>query len=96
MASRLFLCRFCCLLLLAALLVPASAVGAEGRKYALLVGVRDYDHAKLPPLRYTENDVEDLGRLLQARGSGFGPPRRPQACRALGGLACGAGSSWAG
>jgi uncharacterized caspase-like protein len=63
--------RLCCLLVLAVLLVPVSALRAEGRKYALLVGVRDYDHAKLPPLQYTENDVEDLFRLLEKRGAGF-------------------------
>jgi hypothetical protein len=56
---------------LAVLLVPVSTLRAEGRKYALLVGVRDYDHAKLPDLQFTENDVEDLSRLLEGRGAGF-------------------------
>jgi hypothetical protein len=61
-------CLHCCLL---ALLVSVSAARAEGRKFALLVGVRSYDHAKLPDLKYTENDVEDLATLLERRGAGF-------------------------
>jgi TPR repeat protein len=49
--------------------LPGTAQAAEGTRYALLVGVIEYDHAKLPNLRYTENDVEELGEIL--RGSGF-------------------------
>jgi formylglycine-generating enzyme required for sulfatase activity len=41
---------------------------AKGRKYALLVGVKDYDHHKLAPLRYTENDVVELAKLLRPAG----------------------------
>jgi uncharacterized caspase-like protein len=59
------------LLLALLLLGPVSRAAAEERKYALLVGVRDYDHAKLPALQYTENDVEELGRLLEKHGAGF-------------------------
>jgi hypothetical protein len=42
-----------------------------GRKIALLVGVREYDHAGLPPLRFTENDVEEVARVLQTPQAGF-------------------------
>ena len=37
-------------------LTPAWAQPARGKKYALLVGVKEYDHAGLAPLSYTEND----------------------------------------
>jgi tetratricopeptide (TPR) repeat protein len=37
----------------------------------LLVGVRDYDSSKLAQLRYTENDVEELGKVLGGPDSGF-------------------------
>jgi formylglycine-generating enzyme required for sulfatase activity len=56
---------------LAALLLPAWGQAAKGKKYALLVGVKDYRHAGLRPLKYTENDVEDLAKILRARGAGF-------------------------
>jgi hypothetical protein len=36
------------------LLAPISAQATKGKKYALLVGVREYDHAKLPDLKYRE------------------------------------------
>jgi uncharacterized caspase-like protein len=42
----------------------ARARADEGKKHALLVGVRDYVSGKFEPLRYTENDVEDLARVL--------------------------------
>jgi uncharacterized caspase-like protein len=43
----------------------------RGKKYALLVGIKAYDHNKLPDLKYTENDVEELGKLLRTKASGF-------------------------
>jgi TPR repeat protein len=45
---------------------PALARTPEGKKYALLVGVKSYDHASLSDLKHTENDVEELARLLTA------------------------------
>jgi formylglycine-generating enzyme required for sulfatase activity len=47
---------------------PGPAQPAGGRKHALLVGVREYDSAKLEALRFTENDAEDLARVLQGKG----------------------------
>jgi TPR repeat protein len=44
-------------------------------KCALLVGVRDYDSAKLSPLRFTENDVEELARVLDNPETGFSQVR---------------------
>jgi uncharacterized caspase-like protein len=55
--------------------LPKFAGMGKGKKYALLVGVREYEHAKLPNLRYTDNDMEDLGRILEQPGSGFAQVR---------------------
>jgi formylglycine-generating enzyme required for sulfatase activity len=35
-----------------------------GQRYAVLVGVNRYQHAKLAQLKYAENDVEELAELL--------------------------------
>ena len=35
-------------------------------KYAVLAGVKKYDHAGLPPLLYSENDVAELDSVLRA------------------------------
>jgi hypothetical protein len=62
------------LVLLAGLLVvlgfvlPGWSQGAKGKKYALLVGVKEYNHNKLPDLKYTENDVTELAGLLRPAG----------------------------
>ena len=40
-----------------------------GERYALLIGVRNYDKMSgLQPLRYTENDVTELGKVLLQYG----------------------------
>ena len=55
-------------LLLAALSTQAQTAG---KKYALLIGVTSYDNKHLlPPLRYTENDVEKLAEVLKGK-AGF-------------------------
>src|SRR5437764_701649 len=54
-----------------ALLTPALARAEGGKKYALLVGVREYQHANLGELKHTENDVEEFAGLLNEKGSGF-------------------------
>jgi tetratricopeptide (TPR) repeat protein len=56
---------------LAALPGRAAAGEAGGKKYALLVGVRAYEHNKLKDLKYTENDVEELAVLLRGKAAGF-------------------------
>jgi TPR repeat protein len=58
----------CPLLILAALLACAAPANAAGKRYALLVGVREYDHADLGELKYTENDVEELAVVLKDSG----------------------------
>ena len=48
---------------------PASATAAgSGRQRAILVGVNEYDHAKLKPLRYSVSDVTALAPLLRQAG----------------------------
>jgi hypothetical protein len=52
--------------------VPAHSQGLDrqaGEKYALLGGVREYDPAEpLPTLTYSEDDVDELRRVLVASG----------------------------
>src|SRR4051812_11726768 len=54
----------------AALLLPSLAWAAPpaGGKYALVVGVKEYDSSHFEPLAYTENDAEKLAALLSSRG----------------------------
>jgi len=60
---RLLLCVFF------AWLIWAQATIATAENYALLVGVNKYDDSDLlGPLKYTENDVNDLGRILREDG----------------------------
>ena len=37
---------------------------AAGKRYAVLVGVKEYDHVKLKPLDYPENDVDEMAAIL--------------------------------
>lgn len=49
--------------------VPAVVqAGAPGGKYAVLVAVRRYNPGGLRPLFYTEADMTDLAKVLQANG----------------------------
>src|SRR3954447_21960199 len=58
----------CFSLLTVLALACGPACAEEGKKYALLVGVKSYDHYKLAPLKYTENDVTELAQLLRPAG----------------------------
>ncbi|MCE9533120.1 MAG: DUF1080 domain-containing protein [Planctomycetes bacterium] len=49
------------------LLLPLS-VHAEGNRYAILVGINEYDHAKLPKLDYAMNDAAKMAELLKKHG----------------------------
>lgn len=53
---------------LAALLSHLTAAPPEGKRYALVVGVGDYDSAHFAGLRYAENDAEKVGEVLTAKG----------------------------
>jgi formylglycine-generating enzyme required for sulfatase activity len=50
---------------------PLQGEAVKGKKYALLVGVNTYKHEDLKPLKYTENDVEELAKLLGKPSAGF-------------------------
>jgi TPR repeat protein len=45
-----------------------APVAEKGKKHALLIGVRNYASIKFETLKYTENDVEELARILSSRG----------------------------
>lgn len=50
----------------ALLAVAASAASPPvGNRYAVVVGVKEYDHAKLKPLAFTENDATGLATELR-------------------------------
>jgi formylglycine-generating enzyme required for sulfatase activity len=51
-----------------ALLDALQAETPKGKKHALVVGVREYDSAKLTNLKYTENDAEGLAEVLREKG----------------------------
>src|SRR4051794_1705568 len=55
MSGRLVSCLHLLLvgLLLAATSSPSAAQAVAGKKYALLVGVKEYDHSSLTTLQYT-------------------------------------------
>ncbi len=59
--------------LLFCLIVPilAQAAPPQGKNHALLVGVTEYSSDRFTPLKYTENDVEALARVLDRPGSPF-------------------------
>jgi TPR repeat protein len=56
------------LLLSVAVLLPCPALAQPpaGKRHALLIGIREY--ANFDKLQYTENDVEDLAKLLDKGG----------------------------
>jgi hypothetical protein len=56
------------LVVLAALLPAQLFAQPAGRKVAVLVGIKSYDHAAFPDLRYAERDVEELAPILEAAG----------------------------
>src|SRR4051812_26063898 len=45
----------------------AAAAGSEGRKFALLVGVTNYQGTDLADLKFPEKDVTDLADVLRAQ-----------------------------
>jgi formylglycine-generating enzyme required for sulfatase activity len=64
----------CWLALLLGVVIPVGGLllsqtePRPGRKIAVLVGVKAYNHSDLPDLEYTERDVEDLAKLLEPAG----------------------------
>lgn len=63
-----------CALLQFALAMPLvigqapAGKAAAGKKYALLVGVNDYDHVQFSRLKWAVNDAVELGEVLQKQG----------------------------
>ena len=55
----------CLATLQAATAFGQSTAAAQGKKYALLVGVRQYDQNELRSLPFSEADVTELGRVLK-------------------------------
>ena len=53
---------------MAVLAFPLMSQEKSGKKYAFLVGVKEYQHEKLQSLRYTERDVVELAKVLKASG----------------------------
>jgi uncharacterized caspase-like protein len=80
MTARL---RFTLVCLALASLTSSAAAGpaSKGKAYALLIGVNEYNHAGLPPLRYAENDIDGLDAILRKSGSGFASVRTLTAAR---------------
>ncbi|MFL5327906.1 MAG: caspase family protein [Gemmataceae bacterium] len=56
------------LTILAVVTPPIACAQGEGKKYAVIVGVREYQHPKLPKLRFTENDASELADVLKPAG----------------------------
>src|SRR5687768_12644986 len=51
------------------LAIHGPAMSQElGRRYAVLAGVEDYDHAKLEKLEYADDDAQALAELLGKAG----------------------------
>jgi hypothetical protein len=65
---RVALLMLFCSLLSLATSVRARADEKPARKLAFLVGVTDYNHAKLAQLRFSENDVVEFGKVLSKQG----------------------------
>ncbi|MFM9961898.1 MAG: hypothetical protein ACKV2Q_11820 [Planctomycetaceae bacterium] len=48
-------------------LLPTVSL-AEGKKYALLVGVAKYDPSQLNRLQFAEDDATEMGKVLEKLG----------------------------
>ena len=55
----------------AAIILAVPAWAEPPKRYALLVAVGKYDHPDLPPLKYTENDAVELGKVLADPAHGY-------------------------
>src|SRR5262245_25198273 len=50
------------------LIASAEADAPRGKKYAVLVGITEYQGEQFNTLKYTENDVEKLAEILKKAG----------------------------
>jgi hypothetical protein len=46
-------------------LFTATAASAQAKKYALVVGINDYQNSNLPDLKYAERDVAELADVFK-------------------------------
>lgn len=60
------MCRYC--LVVVGWLALCAFGNAEPKRYALLIGINKYEHAKLNALQYAVNDATELRDLLKATG----------------------------
>jgi uncharacterized caspase-like protein len=61
----------CCFAVVVSLLLFGLSPGQAqtvGKRYALLIGVNKYQSSAIPALRYVDNDIRDLQRVLVAQG----------------------------
>jgi len=49
-------------------LTSTVLVGQEPDKYALLIGINEYDHGELSKLEYPETDAQSIGGVLKSNG----------------------------
>jgi formylglycine-generating enzyme required for sulfatase activity len=68
MMNRILLSTLCALALAGCTAWLCAQPMAAAKRYALLVGVNDYDHADLPKLRYAVNDATVLRDVLAQAG----------------------------
>jgi hypothetical protein len=54
---------------------PPLPRGPKGTQHALLIGVREYEDRKFAGLKFTENDVEALAKVLRSPDSSFASVR---------------------
>src|SRR5256885_15249941 len=71
--------RLAAVLAVVALATVALPAADPPGKFALLVGVNDYDHDGLRNLKYAANDATDLRDVLAAGGGTARPPPHPPA-----------------
>ena len=66
--TTLIRCVVLCAVLLVLALVPSwSQDSTRGKKYALLVGVTEYDSNHFSPLKFPGNDVEEMADAARCR-----------------------------
>jgi uncharacterized caspase-like protein len=67
MVARTYLARFARLFFVFGLLCAATATRAEGKKWALLVGVEQYDSPDINHLEFAVKDVSAVAAVLEKR-----------------------------
>ncbi len=50
--------------MIASAMLLSMLISCAGERYAIVVGVNKYQHARLPPLLYAVNDAKELAKFL--------------------------------